>query len=231
MSTYCCNFNVNNSEIRGADCFGGYYDQMHSYKNIKVFILKNYPYPYEQSSDMSYTTEAVIKYVDYFKKMGFTLDFSEEKIKLNSKTCDAYAVSWKIGNQDGENTVLSTLILMNALRYLYENPYQKIVDAFFHLASQEGDVHLFNRFLIAHVVAHNFPSGHMLHKPHFLEILLNDDEIETLIKKDNTPYSWVQGNLKVTKHLNETPIAELINNNKSLNEIYTKYKELCEKYM
>lgn len=242
--SYCCNFRVTKTngekeEVHNTSCFAGYYGRMDSFKEIGIYVLKNYNFGnYNKLNKMQFSKKEVEAYVKLLRKIGFYLTF-EDNVPCtvsNGTTHDSYFISWKIGNKEGENNNYSTLILMNAIRYLYEKPFPEIVEGFLHLSKYRNkEINFFTRFLMAHYAPERVHSGHCIRSSYSqLEKPLTNEQVKNLVLNNKDRHYLVQNTLPhcmrgcPVKETNE--LTRMFKDKVILKDIYQKYKELCEKY-
>lgn len=211
---------------RSRACFSGFYGSLNNYDEVGIYVKKG--------SVTKISEEELRLYIKLFQDMGFHLKLEEKDCNNNS----AFFISWKIGNEKGENSIFSSMILMNAIRYLYGNDFpEKIVKSFLYLAKYRmPEVNIFTRFLMAHRAHTSYMNtNHSIQNYYNLEKPLTDAQVKELILDCKTNPYRVRDTLPKTG--NAVPGAELINlqqmfkDKLTLKQIYTKYNELCEKYM
>lgn len=145
-------------------CFSGMYGNVMSQTEVEVIVLKKYASNF--TADMRLTSEEINKYYNLLRdcEFVFTLEegtrkYSASSIKDQAKETDCYIFNIKIQ----ANSRLVNLIILNAIRYLYESDYYKMVKDFIELCEYPTDISIFNRFLLAHsIVRETVHSGHCL---------------------------------------------------------------------
>lgn len=145
-------------------CFSGMYSSVMSQREVEVIVLKNYASNF--SANMRLTSEEVNTYYNLLRDCEFvfsleegTRKFTPSSIKDQAKATDCYIFNIKIQ----ANSRLVNLIILNAIRYLYEADYYNMVRDFIELCTYPTDVSIFNRFLLAHsIVKESVHSGHCL---------------------------------------------------------------------
>lgn len=142
------------------DCFSGLYGNVMSQKEIEVLVLKSYPTNYEASQ--KFTPNQVYQYYNLLRdcEFVFSMEEGQRMVGLNmnpAKLIDCYIFNIKVQ----ANSRLVNLILLNAIRYLYETNFHLIVSAFLKLCDYDTDISTFNRFLLAHSLTRE--SHHSVH--------------------------------------------------------------------
>lgn len=236
--SYCCNYDVKNgSKVRNAACFREIYRCLSSVKEVTVYVLKDYNFSspcgnHSASNTLLYSEEEIEEYINLLNKCGFNLNLKVGKCDEK----DAYLISFKIGKEKGENSIFASLILLNAIRYLYEHTYNHVPGAFLHLCKYENDdVNIFTRFLIANwIIPSTAGFGHCTRNRCLLEKPLTDNEVKKHVIEYYENVTCVQGVLPKCKSFipvtDSDQLKKMLENKLTLNEIYTKYLELCEKY-
>lgn len=144
-------------------CFSGMYGNIMGQNEVEVIVLKKYPGGSDASMHLS--SEEVNTYYNLLRDCEFVFSL-EEGTRLFSNTTreaakevECYIFNIKVQ----ANSRLVNLILLNAIRYLYENTYYKMVRDFIALCEYKTDISTFNRFLLAHsIVQESVHSGHCL---------------------------------------------------------------------
>lgn len=142
-------------------CFSGLYGNVMSQKEIEVLVLKEYPTSYLASQ--KFTSNQVYQYYNLLRdcEFVFSMEEGQRRIKFVDEhvPTDCYIFNIKVQ----ANSRLVNLILLNAIRYLYETNFHMIVSAFLKLCYYDTDISTFNRFLLAHSLTHeSHHSGHCL---------------------------------------------------------------------
>lgn len=184
---YCALYKLNNGEMSLWRCFSRFYTASTSYKNIKVYILTDYSGKYSSRNEMKFSKAEVEEYLNALQKIGinFTWNFDANRTNPANQTKG----SWEIDINTEENSALGIMILLNAIRYTYENPYQKIVSHFLELNKQKGDFlfSTYNKLMLSHYTSNAIPNGHTINfipgTP--MKYLLKEEVEEFILNKKN----------------------------------------------
>lgn len=233
---YYCNYIVYSGNTEephfGNACFGSVYTRMDIYSKIKIYVPKIFPQIYQAGNKLPFSKEDIEKLVLCLKDIGFNVILSEEK---KEPFGDSYTFTWEIGNEENKNGIFSTLILMNIVRYLYENPYQRIIRNFLYLASfEDPEINYWNRLLMSHHSIDPYSgTGHMFGSSYCFELLRTNEQVKSEIINNKRVAKSVSGFLPLSKNIPRAEadiVTKAIEDKLTLKEIHTKYQELCVKY-
>ena len=141
-------------------CFGGFYGSVMSYEVVEVIVLKKYGQKFP-GGVMRLTEEEIFKFYENLRdcEFNFSLEVTKRIIEtgeLGETECYVFTIDIQ------QNSRLVNLILLNAIRYLYEANMHLIVTAFNALMEYKHKLSTFNRFLLAHALSTGHHSGHCL---------------------------------------------------------------------
>lgn len=193
------------SDFEYRECYTDTFSKM-GYNSISIVIII--------PNNNAYLTEKEIQnYLKLLIKTGFKFDCYQKKVKYKNVVEDGYAIHIK----KGQNSGMSNLILLNAIRYIYESAFPNIVKLFIKLARSKSKLHLLNKFFIAHSTTNKFvvgfASGHSIAKQVNQTFkILSDQELKNIVfesqlKVSNT-YSLPAKNVTVKLNIdNKLPGA------------------------
>lgn len=122
-------------------CFAPQYSMIHEYEQFNVYVLKTVT---------NFTKIEIEQYYNCLIKMGFKFSMEETTIKIGMYSEPIGEPTYKFVILIKENSPIANLIIINAIRYLYENPYHNIVSTFLLLVNSNAQESLINKFIISH---------------------------------------------------------------------------------
>lgn len=236
------------SHHKNAPCFVAHYDRLKDYKSATVFVEECFmrakaPHPRDPMWKWNAFTDADYKeYVRLLNVMGFHVTLTHEDKPAQYK--------FKVNLT--KHTVVANKIILNAIRYLCEDPYMAIASEFLRLSKYKGGtVSTYSKFIIAHYIFNIGHGGHTFLPTYNLPLLLKNKEFKALVL-DNTKNTFVCDLLPQCKKPvgervpNPTPknqwdnwiwldhrkdLFELFKQGAPLSALHKEYKSLCAKFM
>lgn len=256
---YCCTYDVLNlsgnlTTHRAVACFSAWYGHMNKVKELYIYVFKEgyfkgatklgyqdkeYPIGYDTENSCRFSKGEINRYVELLQRIGFKLSYEEiEKFELSpglNEDCYKFTIT-------NENTPLSMLILCNAIRYLHETDFYKIVKTFLAICNMKGRMNTWNRFILAHRISGSISnSNHTIDDNQVINKFITIPQIRKYILENTNNYSCVAANIPKSISCYAKPgtgdirnivvntfpreLQELFKNNASLKEIEAKYIE------
>lgn len=235
------------SDRPNAACYYEHYGKLNQYATVLVYSPKSFMakrtaptsgYGAKMYAWDAFTTEEYKEYVRLLNGMGFKFTMAEEKERF------VFTVQIK------DNSIVANKIILNAIRYLCENPYPSIVKEFLLLAKQKMvGVNNYTKFILAHNAwamghgGHSFIPGHVLTLPlsnkDFKEKVLSsnsDNRICVMIPQCTKPFQtrsttekdryggWAYIDMR-------TNLFKMFEARAPLKDLIKEYKAICAKSM
>lgn len=162
---YFCNYDVLKKDgtkcsIRSAACFSAHYGSIKHISKIRVYFAKE-----KQPDNRDYVKylgeSAVEKYIAYLNRMGMRCRLFKN-ISFQSKLSGKYipGKGWKEGDDYdvkgyaidiycNKNSDFTNLLLLNAVRFIYEEDMHKTVSLFLRYCASRSNISLIDRFILA----------------------------------------------------------------------------------
>lgn len=227
------------SKFIEAACFANHYSVLHMYKSLTVHVDKAWMrerlpikgYFGESAGWRSFSGDDYYEYVRLLKLMGMKFSFKEEDLQF------LFVIDLS------KNKYIANKLLLNAIRYLCEDPFPTIVESFLRLSKEKmPGVSMYNRFILAHQCRAMYHGGHtfipsytlplLLSQKDFKDKLINNDENKTVTSQVPTCKKVFmqrdEDNL-VKKNIDRrTPLFELFGKGALLKDILKEYKRLTK---
>lgn len=216
--------NGNETEVQYNICFNPHYRYIWKYELFRVYTPVNHI--------TKFTDKEVADYIKYLNKIGFkiSVEFDAEFTynKANHKG-QIFTIDLK------DSSPISGLICLNAIRYLYEGDFHKIVSAFLRYSKQRSKINFYNRFILAHSTYPTTNENHYILPDYTFVKMLSDEEVEKQILKLNKQITRVCDYLpQFSKYMqgnDRTNIQAIIENgNIKIKDAYEQYLEITKKY-
>jgi hypothetical protein len=220
--------NLSDSPYFHASCFSATYSSASKYDKFKVYVLKKYNTAKINGANLKYSSKEVYEFAFYLKCCGFKFNVEEANVFIPKidETVDSYIFHIPVK----QNSNLGVLLMLNAVRYLYEYDLNKIADRFLQFCREKRGPHLLNRFFAAHLIGNLVNANHCITSSHSkLMHYLNDKEInevltdpKTYISTDGVPHFRMTGsNLNIPKLSDEALSL-------SPQEAFSHYKKISD---
>jgi hypothetical protein len=169
-------------------CFAPHYYAAHNVQTWKVRIPT-----VESGWDLGGTTrlpdDEVRRYLNAIKAMGF--NFTYKLGEFNGRKCFTATI------QSSENTEIACLLVLNALRYLYEDNMVFIPEAFLKWIKPEDKPNeLLNKLFMAHYLDTIRNSNHSFLQHYTILVPLSQEEFDEIILKNTDHVTHVNENLR-----------------------------------
>jgi len=223
---YNCNYILKNDAIKfqyAGPCFSNFYNSISDYKEIEYYIPitdigKGYITHFDE--------DLILKYNDLLVKLGLKFEYlgkvTTNYKQFNDKFEEFEAFAYKIVFE--QNSIMGNRLVLNFLRYLYEQKYPTIVNNIFKFLELNLDECLFNIFVLAHYNECQ-PGGHDIRGTNFFDLFKSEDEyFQWLNKKRGDCYSVYS----IIPQLRGKYIKLHQTFNKDLSEFYKQYKQVIE---
>lgn len=203
-------------------CFGNFYNSISEYKEIEYYV----PVTGTGGFVTPFGEELILKYNELLVKLGLKFEYlgyvTTNFKQFNDKFEEFEAFAYKIVFE--QNSIMGNKLVLNFLRYLYEQKYPTIVNNIFKFLELNLDECLFNIFVLAHYNECQ-PGGHDIRGTNFFDLFKSEDEyFQWLNTKRGDSYSVYS----IIPQLRGKYIKLHQTFNEDLSEFYKQYKQVIE---
>lgn len=232
-----------------AACYYEFYRVLENYATVLVYCAKTHMNARALNKNAycqtpmwkwdAFTLDEYKEYVRLLNGMGLKFTMTEEK--------ERFVFTVHIA----DNKLVATKVILNAIRYLCEDPYPTIVKEFLRLAKQKVvGVNNYTKFILAHQIFNMGHGGHTFLPSYSLATPLSNKEVKEKMwaaTSNDTVYNVIPRGTKPFNEKVEDPtrpapynykyvdgrdkLFKLFEQQAPLKDLIKEYKILCAKYM
>lgn len=208
---------------KNGSCFAVLFAGITSYTHVKIYVLKDYKgTKYSASNNINISKSEIYDYIVALKQCGFSFSVAEKTVKLENVERECYEFSIELKR----NTSLSNLVLILAIRYIYESNFDECIKMFLKYCKKREGTHFINRFLFSNECIAN--NGHTISRNGKFKFL-NDEEIKKVFFNEfGCKGTKAIPKFKPTQE-DKVEYDRLVKEEPS-NDILIKIKEISDKY-
>lgn len=235
---YCCLYTFKKKEkdekFTQHICFREVYTVIKSYEYLKIHVLKDYSkfHSFKTSNSLKFSEEDIVNYHKLMIEAGFFVDLIlKDNVTVTEGTTSQSVECYTFKIDCQKNNMLTILLLINIIRFLYERDFPSIVQTI--LKYKDEKCSFYNKIVIACYTCNDYynVSGHSF-IPYYNKLLVLLEDSDFIKYGDKKSYitnlrdNLLQGNsITIEK---KTELIEKIQNS-SFEEVFEFYKKLLKK--
>lgn len=156
-----------NSIARGSACYSGIYNKINDFKSILLYV----PIKSDiNSNSVKHSLDKIKQYNKILETADLKFTFNEELTDIGNKTCYSYNINVE------DNSIAGVKLIMNFVRYLFEEEYPEIVTTILKIDNELPDLLPINKLILGHYSRLSWNGGHDIRGSYFYRLFKNNDE-------------------------------------------------------